>query len=105
MLEPSEGKSVASFADTVFTCTIILLMSTLCFSPMESSYCKKEKNILVREKYSFMFSLYVWDNTSFFQSWEKTNAELFSKEIKLNPPCYYSSENSDWNRGACVTQQ
>lgn len=42
MLDPSEGKSVASFAETVFTCTIILLMSTLCFSPMESSLILQE---------------------------------------------------------------
>lgn len=71
MLEPSEGKSVASFADTAFTSRIILLMSTLCFSPKESSYRKKEKKILWLGKKNFRFSLYIGDNALFFESWEK----------------------------------
>lgn len=69
MLEPSEGKSVASFADTVFTSRIILLMSTLCFSPKESSYRKKEKKILwLGEK---KISCLLCDNALLFESWEK----------------------------------
>lgn len=75
MLEPSEGKSVANFADTAFTSRIILLMSTLCFSRKESSYCKTEKKnknkTLIREKNISCFSLYIGDNALFFESWEK----------------------------------
>lgn len=95
MLELNEGKSVASFVDAVFTCTVILLMSTLCFSPMESSYCKKEKkNILVRKKIvSCLLCMYGTMHHSLRLG--KNNAELFFMEIKPICPCYYSSENSD----------